>query len=668
MKQLFLCICILISTTIYSNNWELSVNNKSKEYAGIAIGNGQLGCVSTTELFSCKEIVMNGVYDYVYQGDVSRIVGAMDFMHLNLYCDNEEVTYQNCDNWSQTINMREAYLETHFVYKNKVDITYQMRALRHLPHMVLTSIQVKALKSCQIEFQNKIRFPNRLNKTKTLFKEMRDLEAYMPVLSSSAETYTGLFQLGSSTAFIVEKSEQEKIISNKESLHQTMSYIFDLVANERKVFDVIGAVCSTQDTPTPQLDAERMVVTVMRQSVNQNIQRHKLEWKKLWMSDILIEGDDVLQKDIRLALFQIYSSTRKKSRLSIAPMGLSTTTGYNGHIFWDAEMWIYPPLLVLHPDLAKNMLDYRIDLVQQAAKRANDYGYKGVMFPWESDMSGFEATPSWCLTGTFEQHVTADVGIAMWKYYQNTQDSIWLKTQGYPIISKVANFWMSRVSMNSNGSYSINNVVGADEFAANVDDNAYTNGAVKYLLSKAALASKVVGDTTYNQWQNVASKIYFPKFKDGTYCEYDGYKGDTIKQADVNLLTYPLGIVNDSLQIHKNLNYYESRVFHNGPAMSHSIFSIIYAHQNNPERAYELLMKSYVLHKREPFGALSESPKSSNPYFVTGAGGLLQSIMYGFAGISHTDNGLEIHPNILPKKWRRLTISCEGKVLVDIKN
>ena len=92
-------------------------------------------------------------------------------------------------------------------------------------------------------------------------------------------------------------------------------------------------------------------------------------------------------------------------------MGLSSD-GYNRHVFWDTEIWMYPPLLMLNQQMAKSCMDYRIDRIPQAQNRARMYGYRGVMFPWESDDSGEEACPVWALTGTLEQHITADIAIA----------------------------------------------------------------------------------------------------------------------------------------------------------------------------------------------------------------------------------------------------------------
>ena len=97
-------------------------------------------------------------------------------------------------------------------------------------------------------------------------------------------------------------------------------------------------------------------------------------------------------------------------------MGLSGL-GYNGHVFWDAELWMYPALLVMHPELAKSMVEYRFQRLEAAKRNAFANGFKGAMFPWESAESGVEETPVWALSGPFEHHITADVAIAAWNYY-----------------------------------------------------------------------------------------------------------------------------------------------------------------------------------------------------------------------------------------------------------
>ncbi len=197
------------------------------------------------------------------------------------------------------------------------------------------------------------------------------------------------------------------------------------------------------------------------------------------------------------------------------------------------------------------------------------------MFPWESDDTGEEATPPFALSGPFEHHITADIGIAFWNYYRITQDKQWLTEKGYPLMKEVADFWVSRVTKNDDGSYSINNVVGANEFAPNVNDNAFTNGAAITALEFASKAAKEIGIEPNPQWKAIAKTIKILKFKDGTTKEHQNYNGEIIKQADVNLLSFPLNIISDKETILKDLKYYEPKISKDGPAMSKSIFSVL---------------------------------------------------------------------------------------------
>lgn len=240
-----------------------------------------------------------------------------------------------------------------------------------------------------------------------------------------------------------------------------------------------------------------------------------------------------------------------------------------------------------------------------AKRKAKTYGYKGAMFPWESDDVGEEATPPFALTGTFEHHITADIAIAFWNYYRVTKDKVWLKGKGYPLLKEVADFWVSRAVRNSDGSYSIKNVVGANEFAANIDDNAFTNGSAITALNYATLAAIELTVNANPEWKTVSDKIVIHRFKDGTTMEHSKYNGDKIKQADANLLSYPLDIINDKETILKDLKYYEPKLTVEGPAMGKSVFAVIYARLGDAENAYRLFKQSYEPNKRSPFGALS---------------------------------------------------------------
>jgi trehalose/maltose hydrolase-like predicted phosphorylase len=335
-------------------------------------------------------------------------------------------------------------------------------------------------------------------------------------------------------------------------------------------------------------------------------------------------------------------------------MGLSSQ-GYNGHIFWDSELWMYPTLLALQPDMAKSCLDYRSDRLQKAKQKATIYGYKGAMYPWESDDTGEEATPTWALTGIFEQHITADVSIAFWNYYSYTQDKSWLRKE-WSVLKETADFWVSRVVKNQDESYSILNVVGADEYAQHVDDNAFTNASAIESLKNTIKAATILNEPIDTKWVSVSEKLVIHT-KNGITQNYKGYNGQIIKQADVNLLAYPLHIITDRVQIEKDLEYYVEKIDKkDGPAMASGVLSVLYSRLGDQEKAYTYFVKSYLPNSRPPFGVFSESANSNNPYFATGAGAMLQAVIYGFGGVEQTDNGLKYNKGLLPKKWKSLKI------------
>jgi len=124
------------------------------------------------------------------------------------------------------------------------------------------------------------------------------------------------------------------------------------------------------------------------------------------------------------------------------------------------------------------------------------------------------------------------------------------------------------------------------------------------------------------------------KFDNGVTKEHKTYNGEGIKQADANLLAYPLGIIQSPSQIKKDLEYYEVRVPEKDtPAMTQAIFSLLYARLGDKEKAYHFFKDAYVPNLNPPFRVIAETKGGTNPYFITGAGGILQTVMMGFGGL-----------------------------------
>ncbi len=649
LSLLSLSISLITFGQTKSDEWHLVANSR-ENYFGVAMANGQIGIVTDDTPLKTKEIILNGVYEGSPENGISRIVRGIEFLNLHLTINNQEIKSDNISNWGQVISMKEGISTTSFSFKDLANINYSILANRAVPYSAMAIVEITPLKDIEIGANNYMIVPDELKDAKSQFRVLKDNQFMMPVFGTTAKTLNGKYTVSASTTFLFDGQNEALKQSGKE-----VGFTKKLVKGQKYRFAIAGGICTSKDITDPLNESERQPIYALQQGIDNLVTRHKQAWAELWNTgDIQIEGDLDAQQRVRFALYNLYSYIRPETRQSVSPMGLSSQ-GYNGHIFWDAELWMYPTLLALQPEMAKSCLDYRSDRLQKAKQKATIYGYKGAMFPWESDDTGEEATPTWALTGIFEQHITADIAIAFWNYYALTQDKTWLRSE-FKVLKEIADFWVSRVVKNQDGSYSILNVVGADEYAQHVDDNSFTNGSAIEALKNTIKAATILNEPIDPKWIAVSEKIVIHRVN-GITQDYKGYNGQTIKQADANLLAYPLHIITDKAQIEKDLAYYTEKIDKkDGPAMASGVLSVLYSRLGDKDKAYAYFVKSYLPNSRPPFGVFSESANSSNPYFATGAGAMLQAVIYGFGGVEQTDNGLKYNKGLLPKKWKSLKI------------
>lgn len=656
----FILGIILSATSIRAEEerlWQLHAVDIQAPYASTPMANGCIGILPQKEPFAVEHVMLNHVFDAASPHVVSRVMRGINPFCLSMKIDNKKVDTSNISDWQQTIDMRRAVHQTSFHTLEKADVSYELCALRNLPYAGLIRVTVQACKDMLLEVRSGMGIPDDYSQSSIRYREMEADGNRMYMLESDATSRFGYRRVASTSSFLF-NGEQIKPMYDEAT--RELFFSIQLKKGETFCFSLVGSVCSSRDFFDPYNEAERQVIYALHEGEEALMQAHYRLWDELWQSDIRIEGDDNAQRIVRFALFNLYSSCRGGSRLSIPPMGLSLQ-GYNGHIFWDTELWMYPPMLLLNQDIARSMLDYRFDRLPAARKKALAYGYRGVMFPWESDDSGEEATPTHALTGPFEHHITADIGIACWNYYCVTRDMRWLQREGYPLLKEIADFWASRVTRNQDGSYSIHNVTGADEYANGVTDNAFTNGAASLALKYACQAAEICGEKVPEIWRAIGENIRVLQFENGVTREHSTYKGEMIKQADANLLAYPLGLITDEYRQKQDLEYYAERIDQkDGPAMSYSVYCVQYARMGEADKAYEMFRRCYEPNLRKPFGVISETPTSNNPYFMTGAGGLLQAVLNGFCGLQITDEGIVQLPSVLPSHWKRVTVTGVG--------
>ena len=582
----FILGIILSATSIRAEEerlWQLHAVDIQAPYAPAPMANGCIGILPQKEPFAVEHVMLNHVFDAASPHVVSRVMRGINPFCLSMKIDNKKVDTSNISDWQQTIDMRRAVHQTSFHTLEKADVSYELCALRNLPYAGLIRVTVQACKDMLLEVRSGMGIPDDYSQSSIRYREMEADGNRMYMLESDATSRLGYRRVASTSSFLF-NGEQIKPMYDEAT--RELFFSIQLKKGETFCFSLVGSVCSSRDFFDPYNEAERQVIYAVHEGEEALMQAHYRLWDELWQGDIRIEGDDDAQRIVRFALFNLYSSCRGGSRLSIPPMGLSLQ-GYNGHIFWDTELWMYPPMLLLNQDIARSMLDYRFDRLPAARKKALAYGYRGAMFPWESDDSGEEATPTHALTGPFEHHITADIGIACWNYYCVTRDMCWLQREGYPLLKEIADFWASRVTRNQDGSYSIHNVTGADEYANGVTDNAFTNGAASLALKYACQAAEICGEKVPEIWREIGENIRVLQFENGVTREHSTYKGEMIKQADANLLAYPLGLITDEYRQKQDLEYYAERIDQkDGPAMSYSVYCVQYARMGEADKAY----------------------------------------------------------------------------------
>jgi protein-glucosylgalactosylhydroxylysine glucosidase len=395
------------------------------------------------------------------------------------------------------------------------------------------------------------------------------------------------------------------------------------------------------------------------------LDKHRGAWRDLWRSDIAIEGDARAQTAVHSDLYYLLATSTADTHWPMGACGL--TPGYTGHVFWDSDTWIFPALLLLHPERAKSLATFRAYTLPAAKGRAQARGLKGAMYPWEADPeNGSEQTPHFAyVLGEREIHVNADVALAQWQYWLATHDREWLKQYGWPVIRNVADFWASRASWNAGQRrYEIVHVTSVAENYNDVPNDTFTNVSAQKALKIAAIAAALVGERPDPHWAEVASKLYIP-FSDAEqrHLDFDAsVPREPLEGSTLALLMYPSLDLPMTEQIRRNdFDYTMISVkqgHHEPHGMGAAPASIAAAAVGDTVSAVAWLQSNFTTNLiKPPFNVRVETPTNNTGYFVTASGGFLQNLIYGFSGLRIEEKGLiGAYAPVLPPEWKSMTL------------
>jgi trehalose/maltose hydrolase-like predicted phosphorylase len=395
------------------------------------------------------------------------------------------------------------------------------------------------------------------------------------------------------------------------------------------------------------------------------LDQHRAAWRDLWRSDIAIDGDARAQTAAHSDLFYLLETSTADTRWPMGACGL--TPGYTGHAFWDSDTWIFPALLLLHPERAKSLVVFRAHTLPAAQARAQERGFKGAKYPWEADPeNGSEQTPHFAyVLGEREIHVNADIAIAQWQYWLASQDREWLKKYGWPVMRNVADFWVSRATWNAEQRrYEIVHVTSVAESYNDVPNDTFTNVSAQKALRIAAAAAALVGERADPHWAEVAAKLYIPfSATEQRHLDFDAsVPREPLEGSTLGMLMYPSLDMPMSAQIRRNDFDYTMISVKEGHRQPHGMSlapaSIAAAVVGDAPLAVTWLQNNFTSGLiKPPFNVRTETANNNTGYFITASGGFVQTLLYGLSGLRIQEKGLvEAYAPVLPPEWKSMTL------------
>lgn len=439
-------------------------------------------------------------------------------------------------------------------------------------------------------------------------------------------------------------------------------------------------------------DSEKILKKYKKISFNDILLLQEKFLNEFWSkSDIKIKGDLPVQQSIRFNLFQLIQSGRFIQNKSIPAKGL-TGEGYNGHYFWDTEIYMLPFFIYNYPEIAKDVIYYRYSILDKARVRAKDMSQKGALFPWRT-INGYE-TSAFFPGGTAQYHINSDIIYAMKKYIDITNDIDFIKNYGAEMLFETARLLVDLGDYieNKNNKFCINGVTGPDEYTALVNNNCYTNMMAKFHLEYAVrtarllkknyknyfkkLSSKInLDEKEIGEWEKAAKMMFVPyDEKKGIHLQDDAfldrarwdfhnepkdkyplllnyhplviYRYQVLKQPDIVLASFLLGDKFSIADKKRNFNYYYPLTTGDS-SLSPCIQSIISAELGNIEKAYKYFMITSRIDLDNSYDNVDDG------LHLASIGGTWLSIVYGFAGMRDYNGVFTFKPK-LPKKWKEL--------------
>lgn len=706
---------------------EFNVEKNHFSEAIFSLGNGYMGMRGTLEEdytgpdnTTTPGMYINGVYasEGIIYGEEApdlpeksqTIINIAEWSNINIYLDMEKLDLLKGEvrNYRRALDMKKGVLEREFIWESSTGKQIQFWITRFLsqssPHTGLVIYKFKPL-----NFSGSIRLVTRLDGNSQNYHFPREKKLLAIEEIAFQEDIEYLVQRADSTGIqifmaVANYFDTEKVIrkESREVLSGKLISQYDLEVREGEEYCLSRhlAVYTSLDLEyNKELhrdDLKELVLSELKTGLAKGSQvlltEHLEYMKEYWEDmDIKIAGDPALQQAFRYNALQLLQSVGRDGKTNIAAKGL-TGEFYEGHYFWDTEIYIIPFFLYSRPEFARSLLMYRYDKLDKARENARRMKLDGALYPWRT-INGEEAS-GFFMGSTVQYHINADIAYAIYQYYHATGDKEFLYRYGVEILAETARMWTDRgdyIPLKGN-KFCINVVCGPDEYTPGVNNNCYTNYMAKFNLEFALdvmkkmekeepdlytkLKRKInLEDEELKEWEKAAEAMYLPFSGElGIHPQDDSFlykkqidistipaeeiplvrnwhpliiwRYQLIKQADVILLMFLLGDQFTLEEKRANYDFYEPRTIHDS-SLSPAIYSIIASEIGYADDAYKYFMRT---------ARIDLDDYNGNTYqglHTAGMAGSWLALIQGFAGMRNHAGKLFFSPR-LPDKWEQL--------------
>ena len=452
---------------------------------------------------------------------------------------------------------------------------------------------------------------------------------------------------------------------------------------------------STRSMPALRDQVDAALSAAMRTGWDGLLAEQRAYLDDLWgRFDVEIDGDPALQQAVRFAIFQLVQASARAENRALPAKGL-TGRGYDGHTFWDQEMYVLPVLTYSLPEAARDVLEWRHATLPQAKARARELRLAGAAFPWRT-IRGEECSGYWP-AGTAAFHINAGIADAVRRYVAATDDTEFEAGVGLELLVETARLWQSLGHHDAEGCFRIDGVTGPDEYTALVSNNVYTNLMAARNFRSAAdatarhqerAAALGVDGAEAAAWRTAADAMVIPfdeelgvtaqsegftryrhwdfeNTKDDEYPlllhfpYYQLYSSQVIKQADLVFALYACGDSFDIERKRRDFEYYE-RITVRDSSLSAAIQAIVAAEVGHVRLAYDYFRESALVDLQD----LDDN--TDDGLHLAALAGTIQAVVAGFGGARHYDGVLAFAPR-LPEPLSRVALSLARSRPADVR-